>query len=107
MAKLEFDETIIRWILEEVNGLEYGVVQINVHDGRIVQIERTERKRFDVRQSCAPEQAKYRIDLGNATPNPDVDRFAGDLPPHGGCADIGKSFLSYRCQEEMSDFILS
>lgn len=58
MAKLEFDETIIRWILEEVNGLEYGVVQINVHDGRIVQIERTERKRFDVRQSSRPRAGK-------------------------------------------------
>jgi hypothetical protein len=30
-----------------VNGLEYGEVNIVVHDGRIVQIERKERKRYD------------------------------------------------------------
>ncbi|ALS21134.1 MULTISPECIES: YezD family protein [Paenibacillus] len=34
-------------IAQSLNGLEYGSVQIVVHDGRIVQIERTERKRFE------------------------------------------------------------
>lgn len=34
-------------ILNSIKGLEYGSVHIIVHDGRIVQIERTERKRFD------------------------------------------------------------
>lgn len=34
----------IELCLEE---LEFGSIQIVVHDGRIVQIERTERKRFD------------------------------------------------------------
>ncbi|MDF2718414.1 MAG: hypothetical protein K0R28_5339 [Paenibacillus sp.] len=33
--------------MSSVKGLEYGNVQIIVHDGKIVQIERTERKRFD------------------------------------------------------------
>jgi hypothetical protein len=28
-------------------GMKYGTVQIVVHDGRIVQIERTEKFRFD------------------------------------------------------------
>ncbi|CAG7628580.1 YezD family protein [Paenibacillus allorhizosphaerae] len=48
MAKpLQVDELWTKRILQSVNGLEYGIVQIVVHDGRIVQIERTERKRFE------------------------------------------------------------
>ncbi|CAG7620889.1 hypothetical protein PAESOLCIP111_02304 [Paenibacillus solanacearum] len=48
MAKpLQVDELWTKRILQSVNGLEYGIVQIVIHDGRIVQIERTERKRFE------------------------------------------------------------
>lgn len=48
MAKpLEVDELWQERILEQVSGLEYGQVVITVHDGRIVQIDRTERKRYD------------------------------------------------------------
>lgn len=44
---LELDDIWLNRIKQSVNGLEFGHVQIIVHDGRIVQIERTERKRFD------------------------------------------------------------
>jgi len=44
---LELDEVWLNRIIASVNGLEYGTVQITVHDGKIVQIDRTERKRFD------------------------------------------------------------
>ncbi|WP_058302306.1 YezD family protein [Gorillibacterium timonense] len=48
MAKpLEVDDEWNERIVSSLNGMEYGAVQIIVHDGRIVQIERTERKRFD------------------------------------------------------------
>ncbi|WP_256759821.1 YezD family protein [Cohnella sp. WQ 127256] len=48
MAKpVEVDEQWLGRIAEQVNGLEYGEVNIVVHDGRIVQIERKERKRYD------------------------------------------------------------
>ncbi|WP_027092363.1 YezD family protein [Cohnella thermotolerans] len=48
MAKpLELNESWIDRIADAVTGLQYGTVQIVVHDGRIVQIERTERRRFD------------------------------------------------------------
>ncbi|MDG0814617.1 YezD family protein [Cohnella rhizosphaerae] len=48
MAKpLELNDSWIQRITEAVEGLQYGSVQIIVHDGRIVQIERTERRRFD------------------------------------------------------------
>ncbi|MDI3257907.1 MAG: YezD family protein [Kyrpidia sp.] len=33
-------------IMEALEGLEYGSVQIIVHDAQIVQIERTEKRRF-------------------------------------------------------------
>lgn len=38
-------------VSEKVKSMRYGVVQIVVHDSRVVQIERTERTRFDVPQS--------------------------------------------------------
>ncbi|QJC53243.1 YezD family protein [Paenibacillus albicereus] len=57
MAKpVELDEAWLDRIADQVNGLEYGSVLITVHDGRIVQIDRTDRKRFDaaaVRQQGA------------------------------------------------------
>jgi len=37
----------LKQIAECIEGLKYGQVQITVHDGRIVQIDRLERKRFD------------------------------------------------------------
>ena len=38
-------------VAEKVRGLHFGVVQIVVHDSKVVQIERTERTRFEVPQS--------------------------------------------------------
>lgn len=35
-------------VAEKVKTLNYGVIQIVVHDSRVVQVERTERFRFDV-----------------------------------------------------------
>lgn len=34
---------------QQVEGLRFGVVQVVVHDGRVVQIERTEKTRFDAK----------------------------------------------------------
>jgi len=34
-------------IAESIAGLKYGHVQITVHDGKIVQIDRLERRRFE------------------------------------------------------------
>jgi hypothetical protein len=35
-------------VSEKVKSMRYGVVQIVVHDSRVVQIERTERTRFEI-----------------------------------------------------------
>jgi len=34
-------------LLQAVNGVRYGSVEITIHDSRIVQIERKEKVRFD------------------------------------------------------------
>jgi hypothetical protein len=41
-------------VRERVNGLRFGVVQIVVHDGRVTQVESTERVRLPFEQSSAP-----------------------------------------------------
>lgn len=52
MAKpIVLDQEWLERIATQVNGLEYGSVLITVHDGRVVQIDRTERKRFDAASS--------------------------------------------------------
>lgn len=37
----------LRRIIDALDGLEFGAVEITVHHGRVVQIERRERLRFD------------------------------------------------------------
>ncbi len=39
-------------VADKVKNIRYGVVQIVVHDSKVVQIERTERTRFDVPQAA-------------------------------------------------------
>lgn len=46
-SPLEINEDWLERIRQSLNGMEFGNVQIIVHGGRIVQIERTERKRFE------------------------------------------------------------
>lgn len=38
---------IIKEIIETLNSLKYGHVQITVHNSKVVQIDRTEKTRFD------------------------------------------------------------
>jgi len=40
----------LKWlelVIQQVGSLRYGVVEIVVHDGRVIQIEKTERLRLD------------------------------------------------------------
>ena len=49
MAKpLEVDEVWQARIAEQINGLQFGQVLVTVHDGKIVQIDRTERTRYQL-----------------------------------------------------------
>ena len=51
---LKIDDVLLERILERLNGLEYGSVLITVHDGKIVQIDRTERKRYQDQEQHQP-----------------------------------------------------
>jgi len=51
---LEIDERWRDQIVALLNGMEFGSVLITVHDGKIVQMERTERKRFELNDSPPP-----------------------------------------------------
>jgi len=44
---VEWNAIWVKRIAEQIRGLAYGSVQITVHEGQIVQIERTERQRHD------------------------------------------------------------
>lgn len=48
-SRVPADADWLALVTEKVNTLDYGIVQIVVHDGRVVQVERTERHRFEVR----------------------------------------------------------
>lgn len=44
---LILNDAIIKDVRDAVQGLDFGTVLIKVHDGRIIQIEVTSRRRFD------------------------------------------------------------
>lgn len=44
-------QAAIKTILQALNGLRYGSVEITVHESRIVQIERKEKFRLDIKES--------------------------------------------------------
>ena len=41
------NDAIVKEIIEAVNSLKYGYIQITVHNSQIVQIDKTEKTRFD------------------------------------------------------------
>jgi hypothetical protein len=46
--KISVEEaTLLEQVLEAVRQIKFGFVQIIIQDGRVVQIDRTEKKRFD------------------------------------------------------------
>jgi len=54
-AKGQALEKLPAWlqlVRDHVGSLKYGTVQITIHDGRVVQVERVEKLRFD-----KPEQS--------------------------------------------------
>lgn len=44
---LEIDDVWLGRIIANLEGLEFGSLLITVHDSKIMQIERTERRRFE------------------------------------------------------------
>ncbi|KQO01145.1 YezD family protein [Paenibacillus sp. Leaf72] len=70
MAKpLEIDQQWLKRIADQVGGLQYGSVNITVHDGRIVQIDRTERTRYDQPSSKQQESQSVKQQASNSHNN--------------------------------------
>lgn len=46
-AEVSSEAGWLRLVREQVGSLRFGVVQIVVHDARVVSVERTEKVRFD------------------------------------------------------------
>ncbi|MBS4205365.1 YezD family protein [Lederbergia citrea] len=42
------DELTIDYIREELKNIDYGSIVITIHDGRITQIDKNEKKRFPI-----------------------------------------------------------
>ncbi|MEJ8548787.1 YezD family protein [Brevibacillus borstelensis] len=49
-------DTRLEMILEALEGLEYGTLNIIVHESQITQIERTEKKRFPLEKTAASKE---------------------------------------------------
>ena len=47
------DSKWLELVAQHVKSLRYGVVEIEVHDSRVIQIEKTERVRLDKNESRA------------------------------------------------------
>lgn len=43
----ENNNSIEKHILEAIRGIKYGAVEVVIHDSRIVQVEKTEKTRFE------------------------------------------------------------
>jgi hypothetical protein len=49
----------LKWlelVIQHVNSLNYGVVEIIVHDSRVIQIEKTERVRLEKASNEKPQR---------------------------------------------------
>jgi hypothetical protein len=49
------ENKILEEILESIQKIKYGQVVITIHDTKIVQIERREKKRFDLKPAIKME----------------------------------------------------
>ncbi|MGO4537511.1 YezD family protein [Paenibacillus sp. YIM B09110] len=56
----EVTDEWLRRVKAQVDGTEYGSIVITVHDGKIIQIERSERKRYDTPQTSHSSQSRRR-----------------------------------------------
>jgi hypothetical protein len=61
---LEADPRWLKIVETQVGSLKYGVVQIVIHDSRVVQIERTEKFRLD--QAHANSEETERVAAAGA-----------------------------------------
>lgn len=44
---------LVAELIRAIRGIRYGSVEVTIHDSRVVQIERREKRRFEVPQRCS------------------------------------------------------
>lgn len=54
-------EQLVARILHALEGLQYGSVQIVVHDSQVIQIDRTEKHRFPLEKAEVYQQLSSRV----------------------------------------------
>jgi hypothetical protein len=59
--KGSLDQQVIEKIASLLEGLEFGTVQITVHDSHITQIDRVEKYRFPLQKKTSPQIANKKI----------------------------------------------
>ena len=57
-AKSSDDLKWLELVVQHVGSLRYGVVEIVVHDSRVIQIDKTERVRLEKEGERHPQQSK-------------------------------------------------
>jgi hypothetical protein len=53
IPEVPLSPTWLKLVRERVNGLRFGTVQIVVHEGRVTQVDSTERTRFPADDTAA------------------------------------------------------
>jgi hypothetical protein len=53
--KGRLDEQVLEKIASLLEGLEFGTIQITVHDSQITQIDRVEKYRFPLQKKTSPQ----------------------------------------------------
>ena len=78
---------VLDGLIQALAGLKYGAVQLVVHEGHVVRIERIERMRLPAAHAEAVEAAQAGL-----TGTPEADSMAGptDRIPGGAKADHGE-----------------
>lgn len=55
--KVNLDKKILDEILKSIQQINYGEVVISIHNSKIVQIEKKEKKRFDLKSAIKMESS--------------------------------------------------
>ncbi len=58
MSEKRIDDQWIERIVQSLKGIEYGSVEIVIHDSQITQIDRLEKQRFPLKKSQTFERPK-------------------------------------------------
>jgi hypothetical protein len=59
LSKGPIDEQVLEKVKVLLESLEYGTIQITVHDSQVTQIDKVEKHRLPVQGKGKPQQLRY------------------------------------------------